>query len=33
MYKAVHGEEDKKHMPNPMNEEDFIENFDAMFNS
>lgn len=33
MYKAIHGEEDKKHMPNPMNEEDFIKNFDAMFNS
>ena len=33
MYEAIHGEEDKKHMPNPMNEEDFIENFDAMFNS
>ena len=33
MYQAVHGEEDKKHMPNPANEEAFIKNFDAIFNS
>ena len=32
MYQAVHGEEDKKFMPNPDNEEQFIENFDAIFN-
>ena len=32
MYRAVHGEEDKKFMPNPMDEEQFIKNFDAMFN-
>ena len=32
MYQAIHGEEDKKKMPNPMDEEEFIENFDAMFN-
>ena len=32
MYSAVHGEEDKKFMPNPNDEEQFIENFDAMFN-
>lgn len=32
MYRAVHGEEDKKFMPNPMDEEGMIENFDAMFN-
>lgn len=32
MYQAVHGEEDKKFMPNPNNEEQFIENFDAIFN-
>ena len=32
MYQAVHGEEDKKKMPNPMDEQAFIENFDAMFN-
>jgi hypothetical protein len=28
----VHGEEDSKFMPNPMDEEQFIENFNAMFN-
>jgi hypothetical protein len=33
MYRAVHGEEDKKNMPNPLDEEAFIENFDAIFNS
>lgn len=32
MYNTVHGGEDRKHMPNPVNEEQFIENFDAMFN-
>ena len=32
MYRAVHGEEDKKHQPNPVNEEEFVKNFDAMFN-
>lgn len=32
MYSAIHGEEDKKFMPNPNDEEQFIENFDAMFN-
>ena len=32
MYQAIHGEEDKKHMPNPMDEEQFKENFDAIFN-
>ena len=32
MYQAVHGEEDRKHMPNPVNEKEFIANFDAMFN-
>ena len=32
MYSAVHGEEDKKFMPNPNDEEQFINNFDAMFN-
>ena len=32
MYKAVHGEEDKKFMSNPNNEEQFIENFNAIFN-
>lgn len=33
MYQAIHGEEDKKKMPNPVDEEEFIENFDAIFNS
>ena len=32
MYQAVHGEEDKKNMPNPMDEEAFVANFNAMFN-
>lgn len=32
MYSAIHGEEDKKGMPNPADEERFIENFDQMFN-
>ena len=33
MYSAIHGEEDKKGMPNPIDEEDFIANYDAMFNN
>ena len=33
MYQAIHGEEDKKKMPNPNDEEAFIKHFDAMFNS
>ena len=33
MYQAIHGEEDKKHMPNPADEQAFIENFDKMFNN
>lgn len=33
MYSAVHGEEDKKNMPNPADEEQFLENFNNMFNS
>lgn len=32
MYIAVHGEEDKKRMPNPNDEDDFIENFNSIFN-
>ena len=32
MYQAIHGGEDKVNMPNPMDEEEFVENFDAMFN-
>ena len=33
MYQAIHGEEDKKGMPNPADEEAFRANFNAMFNS
>lgn len=32
MYQAIHGEEDKKHQPNPANEEAVDANFDAIFN-
>ena len=32
MYSATHGEEDKKKMPNPMDEEQFQENFNKIFN-
>ena len=32
MYSAIHGEEDKKNMPNPMDEERFQENFNQIFN-
>ena len=32
MYQAIHGEEDKKNMPNPADEEEFKANFDAIFN-
>lgn len=32
MFSAIHGEEDKKFMPNPADEEQMIENFDAIFN-
>ena len=32
MYAAIHGEEDKKGMPNPIDEEEFIANYNAMFN-
>ena len=33
MYQAIHGDEDEKRMPNPTDEEDFVKNFDAMFNN
>ena len=33
MYKAIHGEEDKKGMLNPADEEEYVKNFDALFNS
>ena len=32
MYRAVHGEEDKQKMPNPNDEQAFIDNFNAIFN-
>ena len=32
MYQAIHGEEDKKNMPNPADQEQFEENFNAIFN-
>lgn len=32
MYQAIHGEEDKKKMLNPMSEEQMIENFNKIFN-
>ena len=32
MYQAIHGEEDQKHRPNPADEKEFRENFDAIFN-
>ena len=33
MYQAIHGEEDRQKMPNPRDEEEFVKNFDAMFNN
>ncbi len=32
-YTAIHGEEDKKKMPNPIDEEEFIKNFNQMMNN
>ena len=32
MYSAVHGNEDKKEMPNPADEEQMVTNFNKMFN-
>lgn len=32
MYQAIHGGEDQKHMPNPIEEMDFIADFDQIFN-
>lgn len=31
-YTAIHGEEDKKFMPNPADEEQFLEDFNEMYN-
>jgi hypothetical protein len=33
IYKAIHGGEDKKFMPNPADDEQFIKEFDEMFNN
>lgn len=33
MYAAIHGEEDKKNMPNPADEEEFQQDFDELFNN
>ena len=33
MYAAIHGGEDKKKMPNPADEERFIQDFNKMFNN
>ena len=32
MYQVIHGEEDKKNMPNPNNEQAMIDNFNQMYN-
>ena len=33
MYQAIHGEEDKKHMPNPIDNQKFINEFNEIWNS
>ena len=33
MYSVIHGEEDKKKMPNPADEEQFLKDFDETFNN
>ena len=33
MYQAIHGEEDKKGMLNPADEEEYVKNFDVLFNN
>ena len=33
MYQAIHGEEDKKHMPNPVDNQKFIDEFNEVWNS
>ena len=33
IYQAIHGEEDKQTMPNPIDEEDFVNNFNKIFNN
>lgn len=32
MYSAIHGGEDKKGMPNPIDEQNFVDNYNKMFN-
>lgn len=32
MYETTHGEEDKKYLPNPNDEDQFLENFNKVFN-
>ena len=32
LYRAVHGEEDKKRMPNPIDDEKFLKDFKEMYN-
>ena len=32
MYQAIHGEEDKKNLPNPIENDKFLEEFDKMWN-
>ncbi len=31
-YRAIHGEEDKKRMPNPIDDEKFLKDFEEMYN-
>jgi hypothetical protein len=33
MYQAIHGEEDKKNMPNPIEQDNFEKEFNAMWNN
>ena len=33
MYQAIHGEEDRKKMPNPADEAAFVKNFNEIFNN
>ena len=32
MYEAIHGEEDKKGMPNPADEDKYIKEFNELYN-
>ena len=33
IYQAIHGEEDKKKLPNPIENDKFIEEFDKIWNN